>query len=102
MTSGLLHLTERVFDIDPTSVVMICAAGRASSHLATLAALLGLHVRLGMEDTIWEYPHKDDLITNNAALFQRFKGIVEGIGRRVATGEEYRSMIGLPSLQSVA
>lgn len=102
MAEGLLHLVKRIKDIDrevhadPESVIIVCAAGRASSYLATMAILLGLHIRVGMEDTIYMWPHKDDRIKNNAEHFLLFKNIAESLGRRVATPDEYRKLIGLP------
>jgi 3-keto-5-aminohexanoate cleavage enzyme len=102
MAEGLLHLVKRIRDVDrevhadPESVIMVCAAGRASSYLATLAILLGLHIRVGMEDTIYMWPHKDDRIKSNAEVFLTFKNIAESLGRKVVTPDEYRKMIGLP------
>lgn len=96
MVSGLMHLTQMIYDIDRDSIIIVCAAGRASSYLAIFAMLLGLHVRVGMEDTIWQYPHKDALIRSNADHFRMFKSIAELMGREAATGDEYRELIGLP------
>jgi 3-keto-5-aminohexanoate cleavage enzyme len=96
MVEGLLHIYSRIRDIDPDAVVQVCAAGRASSYLATLAAILGFNVRIGMEDTIWKWPHKDDLITNNAEQFRRFKMLCQILGREIATPNDYRRAIGLP------
>ena len=98
----LMHLCELIYDIDKDSIIVVCAAGRASSYVAVMAMLLGLHVRVGMEDTIWEYPHKDELITSNAANFLRYKTIAELLGREVADGNEYRELIGLPKREVAA
>lgn len=96
MVHTLMHLCEMIYDIDRDSVIVVCAAGRASSYLAVLAMLLGLHVRVGMEDTIWELPHKDALIKSNAECFKKYKLIAHLLGREVADGNEYRELIGLP------
>ena len=96
MVEGLLHLQQRIKDIDPDAVIQVCAAGRASSYLATLAALMGFNVRIGMEDTTYRYPHKDDVIENNAQLFREFRDVCKFLGREIATPNEYRKMIGLP------
>ena len=95
MVECLMHSYNRIMDIDDSSVVMVCAAGRASSYLANLAVLLGLHIRVGMEDTVWKWPHRNDKIANNAEHFKGFKQLVEFLGRDVATADEYRKMIGL-------
>ena len=100
MVSGLMRLIELIYDIDRDSIIIVCAAGRASSYLAIFALLLGLHIRVGMEDTVWKYPHKDDLIQLNADHFRSFKAIAELMGRQVATGNEYRELIGLPRVET--
>jgi 3-keto-5-aminohexanoate cleavage enzyme len=102
MVHSLMHVCELIYDIEPESIIIVCASGRASSYLATMAMLLGLHVRVGMEDTIWDYPHKDDLITSNAGNFKRYKAIAGLLGREVADGNEYRELIGLPKIDVAA
>ncbi len=97
MVDSLMHMSNRIMEIDPDTVLMVCAAGRASSYLATFAALLGYHVRVGMEDTVWKWPHKDLKIENNAKHFLMFKELLGILGREVATADEYRQMLGLPS-----
>ena len=96
MAEGLLHMQQRIKDIDPDAVIQVCAAGRASSYLSTMAALLGFNVRIGMEDTYYRWPHKDDVIENNAQLFVEFRDVCKFLGREIATPNEYRAMIGLP------
>jgi 3-keto-5-aminohexanoate cleavage enzyme len=98
MVNGMMRMTELIYDIDPDSIIVVCAAGRASSYLAIFALMMGLHIRVGMEDTIWLHPHKDDLIKSNVDHFRRFKTIAELMGREVATGDEYRELIGLPRM----
>lgn len=101
MFTGLLRFVELVRDVDPEAKIFVCAAGRASVFLATAAALLGLHIRVGMEDTVWKYPHKDEKITSNLEAFLQIKTIVEALGRRVATPLEYREIMGVRQLASV-
>ena len=96
MVNGLMHLCELIYDIDRESIIIVCASGRASTYLAVLAMLLGLHIRVGMEDTVWEFPHKDTLIKSNAECFKKYKLMAQLLGREVADGNEYRKLIGLP------
>jgi len=96
MVYGFMHLYDRIMEIDPTSQIMVCAAGRASSYLATLAAMMGCAIRVGMEDTVWRWPHKDEMIKNNAEHFKAMKQLCALLGREVATPNEYRRSIGLP------
>lgn len=97
MALGLFRLLDRIQEIDEDSRIMVCASGRASSYLATLAILFGLHIRVGMEDTIYMWPHSDDRIRSNAQCFRHFATIAESLGRKVATPNDYRNMLGLPA-----
>ena len=74
---------------------MLCAAGRATRYLTTLGLLLGIHIRVGMEDTVWRYPHKDEKIKNNVDELRDAIAIAHLLGREVMTPNEYRETIGL-------
>ncbi|MEN0135336.1 MAG: 3-keto-5-aminohexanoate cleavage protein [Rhodococcus sp. (in: high G+C Gram-positive bacteria)] len=97
MIEGLTRTVGAIKDIDPDAFIMVCAAGRASSHVAALAALMGLHIRVGMEDTYWMWPHRDDKVESNLQALQMGQTISQVVGRPVATPEEYRAMLGLPA-----
>ena len=73
----------------------MCAAGRATFYMTTLATMLGLHIRVGTEDTIWRNPLSDELVESNLEMFTRARTIAELLGREVATADEYRAAIGL-------
>jgi len=96
MCQALTFLVERIKEIDEDSFIMVCASGRPSTYLTTLATILGLHVRVGMEDTVWKFPHRDDYISSNAEEVKRAIEIGKLLGRRVATANEYRELIGIP------
>jgi 3-keto-5-aminohexanoate cleavage enzyme len=100
MVEGLMRMVGAIKDLDPDSFIAICAAGRASTYLATLAILLGLHVRVGMEDTVWTFPHRDELIKSNADAFLRVKQIALLLGRELMTPAEYRISQGMPAVSS--
>jgi 3-keto-5-aminohexanoate cleavage enzyme len=95
MVDGLLRITRAIQDIDPTSIIVVCAAGRASTYLTALALILGLHVRVGMEDTVWLWPHRDDPVTSNAQHFSMASQLAGLLGRRVQTEDETRQLFGL-------
>ncbi len=97
MVDGLMRMVRSIRDIDEDAFILVCAAGRASTYLATFAVLLGLHVRVGMEDTLWPYPHRDDLIKRNVEQFQQMRQIASLLGRELMTPAEYRQAIGLPA-----
>ncbi|MFH8657891.1 3-keto-5-aminohexanoate cleavage protein [Streptomyces afghaniensis] len=102
MIEGLTRTVSAIRDIDPDAFIMVCAAGRASTHVATLAALMGLHIRVGMEDTYFLWPHRDDRIESNLQALRIGQQIAEVTGRPVATPAEYRAMLGLPARHGAA
>lgn len=97
MVEGLMRMVAAIRDIDPDSFITVCAAGRPSTYLATMAILLGLHVRVGMEDTVWQWPHRDDILDSNAKHFLQIKQIAELLGRELMTAAEYRAATGMPA-----
>ena len=62
----------------------------------TAAAALGLHIRVGMEDTVWRWPHRDDKLESNLQALESAKALAGVLGRSVATRLEYRKLMGLP------
>lgn len=97
MLTELMQVVERIKEVDPDGFVTVCAAGRAGHYLATAGLLLGLHVRVGTEDTVYRYPHKDELVDGNREMVARVVRTAEALGRTVATPAQYREMIGLPA-----
>lgn len=78
----------------------VLAAGRMQIPMATMAAAMGGHVRVGLEDNL--YAAKGVLSQSNAAQVAQIRGIVEGLGRVVATPDEARRMLGLKGADGVA
>ncbi len=79
--------------IDPGAFITICCSGRASTYLVTLAMIMGVHVRMGMEDTVWKYPHSDEMITNNADQLRWAFQLARLLGREPMTPNEYRETV---------
>ena len=96
MAETLILQIRQIRQIDPNSVIMACMAGRASCYLTTMAMLLGLHVRVGMEDSCFKWPHKDVKVDSNAEVVTNTINIAKSLGRRVATANEYRALLDLP------
>lgn len=94
MIESLTRTVAAIRDIDSEGMIMVCAAGRAAMYVANLAALMGLHIRVGMEDTYWLWPHRDDRIQSNSQVFNLAKQVSDVTGRSVATPAQYRQMIG--------
>jgi 3-keto-5-aminohexanoate cleavage enzyme len=101
MIDGLLRMASAIYDVDPEATVLVCAAGRATTYLVTAAALLGLHVRVGMEDTVWLWPHRNEKVQSNLQFLEIAKSLAQVLGRDIASHEEYREIVGVPVRESV-
>jgi 3-keto-5-aminohexanoate cleavage enzyme len=102
MVEGLMRTAGAIRDIDEKALILVCAAGRASMALATLAASIGLHIRVGMEDTYYLWPHRETKIQSNLEPFALGAKLAEVVGRPVATRAEYRQLLGLKPVDAVA
>ena len=78
----------------------VLAAGRQQIPMASMAAAMGGHVRVGLEDNL--YLSKGVLARSNAEQVAQIRGIVEGMGRVVASPAEARAMLGLKGAGEVA
>ncbi|MDQ8757432.1 3-keto-5-aminohexanoate cleavage protein [Sphingosinicella sp. LHD-64] len=97
MALHLFMMVDQIRKIDPTAAITVCAAGRATMYMTTLATMMGLHIRVGVEDTPWKYPNSDARLASNLEMFNMAKDIAALHGRRPATADEYRGLIGLES-----
>lgn len=77
----------------------VLAAGRQQIPMATMAAAMGGHVRVGLEDNL--YLSKGVLAETNAQQVAQIRSIVEGLGREVATPAEARAMLALKGAAEV-
>ena len=96
MIRHLLQMVHQIRKIDPVGPITVCAAGRATLYMTTLATIMGLHIRVGTEDTPWKYPNRDDRFKNNLEMFKMAKEIAGLHGRDPATANEMRVSMGLP------
>ncbi|MEI2387211.1 3-keto-5-aminohexanoate cleavage protein [Breoghania sp. JC706] len=71
----------------------VLAAGRQQIPFATMAAAMGGHVRVGLEDSL--FIGKGELAQSNAEQVEKIREIVERLGRTVATPADARHMLGL-------
>lgn len=71
----------------------VLAAGRMQIPMATMAAAMGGHVRVGLEDNL--YIRKGVLAQSNAQQVHLIRGIVERLGRDVASPAEARAILAL-------
>jgi uncharacterized protein (DUF849 family) len=71
----------------------VLGAGRQQMPIATLSALLGGNVRVGLEDSLWDGP--GTLAVSNARQVQRIRSILEALSIEAASPDEAREMLQL-------
>jgi uncharacterized protein (DUF849 family) len=76
------------------------AIGRLQMAFVAQAALLGGHVRVGLEDSI--YLGKGQLAKSNAEQVTRIRSILESLSLEIATPDEARQMLALKGAGNVA
>lgn len=91
----LFMMVDHIKRIDPDSQITVCAAGRAGLYMTTLATMMGLNIRVGVEDTPWKFPNSDEHITDNLQMFSMAREIAAMHGRTPATADQYRKLIGI-------
>ncbi|UCV17782.1 3-keto-5-aminohexanoate cleavage protein [Ferribacterium limneticum] len=96
MARHLFLMVDQVKGIDPDCHITVCAAGRASLFVTTLATMMGLHIRVGTEDSAYKFPGRDDPVGSNLEMFLMAREIAALHGREPASANEYRKMIGKP------
>jgi len=88
---------DRLFGAD--YLFSVLAAGRQQMPMAAISAGMGGHVRVGLEDNL--FISRGILAKSNAEQVARVRGIVEAVGRTVATPDETRAMLGLKGADKV-
>lgn len=96
----LLHMratAHRLFGEDLEWSVL--AAGRHQMAMATIGALCGANVRVGLEDSI--FLAKGRLATSNAEQVTKIRRILEELSLEIATPDEARARLGLKGMADV-
>jgi uncharacterized protein (DUF849 family) len=78
----------------------ILAAGRHQTHFVTSGAMMGGHVRVGLEDSL--YLSNGVLAESNAAQVAKIRRILEELSLEIATPSEARSVLKLKGADHVA
>ena len=78
----------------------VLGAGRSQMPIAAMAAAMGGHVRVGLEDNLWIGPGQ--LAASNAAEVRKVREILEGLGLEIATPDEARELLDLKGGDRVA
>ncbi|MES2301275.1 MAG: 3-keto-5-aminohexanoate cleavage protein [Pseudomonadota bacterium] len=77
----------------------VLAAGANQMKVAAMAASMGGHVRVGLEDSLWL--GRGQLAQSNAAQVTRVRQIIEGLGLEVASPDEARTILLLKGADAV-
>jgi uncharacterized protein (DUF849 family) len=75
----------------------VLAAGRHQMPLLTHAAVMGAHVRVGLEDSL--FLERGRLATSNAEQVRKIRRILEELGHSIATPAEARDLLRLKGAQ---
>jgi uncharacterized protein (DUF849 family) len=97
----VLHMkrtADRLFGSDYRWSVL--GAGRAQMPIASMAAAMGGHVRVGLEDSLWIGAGK--MAESNAQQVRQVRKIIEGLGLEIATPDDARRMLELKGAAKVA
>ncbi len=78
----------------------VIGAGAQQMKLGAVAAQMGGHVRVGLEDSL--FIERGVLASSNAQQVKKMRGILETQGNQVATPAEAREMLGLKGMDKVA
>jgi uncharacterized protein (DUF849 family) len=77
----------------------VLGAGRHQFNMITASAVMGSHVRVGLEDGL--FIGKGELAPSNAAQVAKIRRILAELSLEVATPEETRAILGLKGLDQV-
>lgn len=77
----------------------VLGAGSAQMKVAGMAASMGAHVRVGLEDSLWL--GRGQLAESNAAQVTQVRKILEGLGLEIATPDEAREILSLKGADKV-
>jgi uncharacterized protein (DUF849 family) len=97
----LMHMrrtADRLFGKD--YVWSVLGAGRNQMPLAAVSAAVGGHVRVGLEDSLWDGPGQ--FAVTNAAQVRRVRSLLEALSLQAATPDEARQLLQLKGGDRVA
>lgn len=77
----------------------ILGSGRHQFNLITVGAIMGSHVRVGLEDSL--YLAKGKLAESNADQVRKIRRILEELSLEIATPDETRLLLGLKGIDQV-
>lgn len=97
----LLHMretAERLFG--PEFQMSVIGAGKHQMRMCAVAAAMGMHVRVGLEDSL--FLGRGQLAQSNADQVRRVRQILDALSIEVATAAEARAFLGTKGADRVA
>ena len=95
VSASALNLASMVSSLPAGAVWAGAGIGRFQFQVNSMAVTMGGHVRIGLEDNLFEDTEKTTAATN-CGLVQRIVRLAGAAGRPAATPAQTREMIGLP------
>lgn len=93
---NLINSIELVKKTIPDCTIGLHVGGRNWLPMTVLGIMLGVDlVRIGIEDTFWMYPHKNDFIRSAVESVEKVVQISKALGRDIATPSEARKTLGI-------
>lgn len=86
---NLLHMVE---SLPESSTFTVSGIGPSQVPMLTMSILLGGHTRTGLEDTIL---YDKGILASNQMLVERVVRIAKELGRKIATPDEARDILGI-------
>jgi 3-keto-5-aminohexanoate cleavage enzyme len=80
------------------SLFQVIGVGHAQLFVTTAAILVGGHVRVGMEDSV--FYHRGELLNSSAQAVERVVRIAKELDREIATPQQAREMLGISEIPS--
>jgi len=90
---NVIHLARA---LPKESVFSVAGIGKYQWHMITMAILMGGHVRVGLEDNLYE--RKGEFLKSNAHAVEKVVRIAKELGRPIATPAQAREILGLPEM----
>ncbi len=92
---GRLYFLSMMNTLPKESVVGATVGGHNWLPIIVEAITLGVDcIRIGMEDTIWMYPHKMEKINSCAEVVRKVTTIAKELGRDIATPQQTKQILG--------
>lgn len=92
------NLIQLVRELPERTVWLASGIGPHQLQMTTMALLMGGHVRVGLEDNVYE--RRGTLLRSNADAVARVVRIARELNRGIATPAEARTMLGLASVDA--